>query len=86
MQTKLILIRHGETFANRQKRYIGRTESRITSYGKYQARCLQKRISTGVIDKILQALQGGRLILRRLSLQKSKFRRFRIAGDEFWNF
>ncbi len=58
MQTKLILIRHGETFANRQKRYIGITESRITSYGKYQARCLQKRISTGVIDKIFASSSG----------------------------
>lgn len=54
----MILIRHGETFANRQKRYIGITESRITPYGKYQARCLQKRISMGAIDEIFTSSSG----------------------------
>ena len=52
MQTRIILIRHGETRANRQRRYVGVTESELTSYGKYQARCLKKRIAKDTIDRI----------------------------------
>lgn len=52
MQTKIILIRHGETSANRQKRYIGVTESKLTPYGRYQAKCLKRRIVKDTIDRI----------------------------------
>jgi len=67
MQTRIILIRHGETRANRQKRYIGVTESKLTSYGRYQAKCLKKRIAKDAIDRIFvsssrRALDFSRII------------------------
>lgn len=52
MQTRIILIRHGQTRANLEKRYIGTTESPLTSYGKYQANSLKKRIAAKTIDKV----------------------------------
>jgi len=67
MQTRIILIRHGETRANRQKRYIGVTESKLTPYGRYQARCVKKRIAEDSIDRIFvsssrRALDFSRII------------------------
>ncbi|MFA5008508.1 MAG: histidine phosphatase family protein [Candidatus Omnitrophota bacterium] len=52
MQTRIILIRHGETRANRQQKYIGTTESKLTFYGRYQGKCLKKRMAGAKIDKI----------------------------------
>lgn len=52
MQTRIILIRHGQTRANVEKRYIGVTESRLTPYGKYQAKSLKKRMAKETIDKV----------------------------------
>ncbi|MDD4183137.1 MAG: histidine phosphatase family protein [Candidatus Omnitrophica bacterium] len=52
MQTRIILIRHGETRANRQRRYVGVTESGLTSYGRYQAKCLKERMAKDTIDRI----------------------------------
>ncbi|MCK9574193.1 MAG: histidine phosphatase family protein, partial [Candidatus Omnitrophica bacterium] len=36
MQTRIILIRHGQTRANVERRYIGVTESSLTPLGKHQ--------------------------------------------------
>lgn len=52
MQTRIILIRHGQTKANLEKRYIGVTESCLTSYGRYQAKSLKKRIAKEKVDKV----------------------------------
>lgn len=35
-QMILVLIRHGETKANREKRYLGKTEESLSEYGKKQ--------------------------------------------------
>ncbi|MDD4955948.1 MAG: histidine phosphatase family protein [Candidatus Omnitrophica bacterium] len=52
MRTRIILIRHGETRANRQKKYIGVTESALTASGRRQGEYLKKRIADTKIDKI----------------------------------
>lgn len=52
MKTRIILIRHGETGANRQKKYIGRKNSKLTSYGIYQARCVKEAMAKHSIDDI----------------------------------
>lgn len=69
MQTRIILIRHGQTRANAEKRYIGVTESPLTPYGKYQAKSLKKRIAKEVIDKVFvspskRALNFSKIIFR----------------------
>jgi len=52
MVTKLILIRHGETLWNAQKRYCGSTDIGINAKGKKQARSLRERLSVMDIHKI----------------------------------
>jgi len=52
MVTKLILIRHGETLWNAQKRYCGSTDIGLSAKGRKQARSLRKRLSGMDIHKI----------------------------------
>jgi len=52
MQTRIILIRHGQTRANVERRYIGATESPLTPLGKRQAKSLKKRIAKEPIGKV----------------------------------
>lgn len=55
MQTRIILIRHGETKANLEKKYIGTTESRLTARGKKQAKSLIKRMSKEGVGKVFSS-------------------------------
>lgn len=43
--TRLILVRHGETMANREFRYIGATEHALTEHGQAQAEQLAAALS-----------------------------------------
>lgn len=45
MVTRLILVRHGETQANRERRFIGRHNDALTEVGQSQARQLAESIS-----------------------------------------
>ena len=44
--TRLILVRHGETPANREFRYIGARDDALTGYGQTQAEKLAEALST----------------------------------------
>ena len=52
MPTRLILIRHGETLWNQQKKYCGFTDIGLNEKGKKQARQLSKRLAKLKIHKI----------------------------------
>jgi len=52
MMTKLILIRHGVTQWNKQKRYCGRRDIGLSSHGKIQAMKLRNRFNGVEFDKI----------------------------------
>jgi ribonuclease H / adenosylcobalamin/alpha-ribazole phosphatase len=45
MYTRLILVRHGETGANREQRYIGRYHAALTEAGQAQARQLAEALA-----------------------------------------
>lgn len=67
MQTKLILIRHGETIANRKKRFVGSTNPRLTKTGIKQAKTLKNRIKSIKVDAVyssdrLRTKQTARLV------------------------
>lgn len=44
MRTALWLVRHGQTPLNKQRRYQGRTDSPLTSFGVLQAQALARRL------------------------------------------
>ncbi len=44
MRTSIWLVRHGQTQANRQRRYLSHSDSPITSYGEQQIAALVKRL------------------------------------------
>ncbi|MFA6129642.1 MAG: histidine phosphatase family protein [Candidatus Omnitrophota bacterium] len=52
MLTKLILIRHGVTQWNKQKRYCGCRDIGLSSHGKIQAMKLRKRFNGFEFDKV----------------------------------
>lgn len=52
MQTRLILIRHGETDWNAQKRYMGSTDIDLNERGHDQARALKQRLYGQPIDAV----------------------------------
>ena len=51
-RTRLILIRHGETQANREMRYIGSRDDALTERGQEQAQLLAEALSTLPISAI----------------------------------
>lgn len=44
MRTAIWLVRHGQTLLNKQRRYQGRTDSSLTSFGVQQAQALARRL------------------------------------------
>ena len=48
---KIYLIRHGETYANVEKRYVGFTNTALTEKGKGQIKELRKKLSKLTIKK-----------------------------------
>ena len=75
MATKLILIRHGETLWNTQKRYCGSTDIGLSAKGKKQARRLKEKLNGMNIHKIYtsgrkRAIQTSRIILNGAKIIK----------------
>ncbi len=75
MATKLILIRHGETLWNAQKRYCGSTDIGLSAKGKKQARRLKEKLNGMNIHKIYtsgrkRAIQTSRIILNGAKIIK----------------
>lgn len=74
--TKLILIRHGLTSWNAQKKYCGSTDIGINQKGKKQARRIKIGLKKERISKIYssdrrRALQTARIIFGRSKIHKS---------------
>jgi len=52
MSTTLILIRHGQTDANKQRRYCGAYDCDLNENGRAQARKLNELLRKEVIDQV----------------------------------
>jgi len=75
MATKLILIRHGLTDCNLEKRYSGFIDVSLNDKGEKQARCLYKRLKEEKIHKIYcsdrkRAIQTAKIIFGRREIKK----------------
>jgi len=69
MATRLILVRHGETLWNTQKRYCGSTDIGLSAKGKKQARRLKEKLSGINVHKIYtsgkkRAIQTAKIIFQ----------------------
>lgn len=69
MATRLILIRHGQTDWNLEKKYCGSMDIELNRRGRRQARCLRKRLKAEVIHKVYssdrkRALETAKIIFR----------------------
>ena len=74
MPTRLILIRHGETAWNRQKRYCGSVDIGLNGTGRRQAKRLKRRLKGEKIEKVyssgrLRALQTARIIFAEKNVE-----------------
>ena len=77
MATKLILIRHGITSWNKQKRYCGRLDVGLSRQGRGQAEKLARTLKGLPVDKIYcsdkkRALQTCRIIFAGTKFSKEK--------------
>lgn len=75
MVTKLILIRHGSTNWNLEKRYCGFKDVDLSDKGKKEARCLYKRVKREEIHKVYssdrkRALLTAKIIFKRIKIEK----------------
>lgn len=52
MTTRIVLVRHGETAANRQRRFAGSTDLELTETGREQAEALGRRLREVRIDAL----------------------------------
>jgi len=77
MATKLVLIRHGTTDCNRQKRYCGYKDVSLSREGRAQAAHLSQRLKYLKFDRIYcsdrkRCLQTARIIFDRKRIIKVK--------------
>ncbi len=75
MVTRLILVRHGETLWNAQKRYCGSTDIGLSAKGKKQARRLKEKLNGMSIHKIYtsgkkRAIQTSKIIFNGAKIIK----------------
>ena len=76
MPTRLILIRHGETSWNLQKRYLGRADIGLNDKGIKQARSLGRRLGKEKIHKVYssdarRALKFAGIAFKGLTITKA---------------
>ena len=75
MPTKLLLIRHGQTEWNLQKRYCGSADLWLNACGKKEAEKLRKRLKDNPVYKIYssdrkRAVQTARIVFGRSKVKK----------------
>ena len=75
MPTKFILIRHGQTDWNLNKRYSGYLDVSLNQNGKAQAKRLHHRLKTSQIDKIyssdrIRAIQTAKIVFKNREIEK----------------
>lgn len=84
MPTKVILIRHGLTQANKQVRYCGHTDVSLSQQGIRQLKKLSKRMASRKVDKIYcsdlkrtvhsaKLVFNGSVIVKRRALREINF-------------
>lgn len=74
--TRIILIRHGETEFNFNKRYCGFLNVPLSQRGKKQAQCLYKRLKKIKIHKIyssdrIRAIQTAEIVFKKTRIEKN---------------
>ena len=84
MITRLILIRHGVTDWNQEKRYCGHTDVPLSLKGKEQVKLLGKRLKKEDVYKVYSSdlkrtVQSARIIFKGLEME-------RVAGLRELNF
>jgi len=77
MQTKIVLIRHGATDWNKEKKYCGYKDVPLNAQGEKQAELLAKRLATIHFDAVYasdlkRAVKTARLALGRVKIIKIK--------------
>ncbi len=75
MATKLILIRHGQTEWNLNKKYCGLFDIKLNAKGKMQAECLRKRLKKENVHKVYssdrkRAIETAKIIFKELEIEK----------------
>lgn len=75
MTTRLILIRHGETAWNAEKRYLGHKDIGLSNKGIKEARLLAKRLNKERVHKVyssdtMRALNFAERIFKGFSIEK----------------
>ncbi|MCX5714717.1 MAG: histidine phosphatase family protein [Candidatus Omnitrophica bacterium] len=75
MSTQLILIRHGATAWNMEKRYCGWTDVGLSKEGKIQVRLLAKRLKKEKVDNVyssdrIRALSTATLCFKQIKITK----------------
>ncbi len=76
MATRLILIRHGQTAWNLEKRYCGFVDIGLNEQGINQAKCLSTRLAAFGIQKVyssdrVRAIQTAQIALNDCCLEKN---------------
>jgi len=76
MRTKLILIRHGATNWNLEKRYCGRSDINLNSQGRAQGRLLLKRLRQEKIHKVYssdrrRSIQTAKIVFKEMRIEKT---------------
>ncbi len=79
---RVLFVRHGETIANVEHRYMGQTDSPLTPTGIVQAKAVAKRLAKNQIDAIYssdlgRAVQTANVIARECALQVMRDSRLR---------
>jgi len=77
MSTRLVLIRHGITRWNKQRRYCGHTDVALSKEGKIQAAKLARRLKALKFDRIYsssskRAIQTARIIFGKAGITRVK--------------
>lgn len=75
MATRLILIRHGRTSWNEQRRYCGFRNIGLSFGGRQEAKRLKKRLKVGRVDKIYtsdrkRAIQTAKIVFGNKAIEK----------------
>lgn len=77
----LYVIRHGETWANAEHRYLGALDPQLTERGREQALTLSKELPDGIdaliVSPRLRAQQTAQILNRELHLELVTMDRFR---------
>ena len=88
MKTKIILIRHGQSIGNLERKFLGHTDLDITELGYQQADCVAEYLKNEIIDVIYSSdLQRAYHTVvpiakkRNLEIIKNKELREIYAGD-----